>query len=135
MVTALQRAGVVDRLLEAVKNGSGGAVADLFAADAVLDATAGGRRFHRAGRTAITAQFADWYDVTGRFEDLDRRVTAAGEVVTYLLTWERHGVPHGAHQCHVLTLAADGRIACDRFFSGGPWDAAELAAMEEADGV
>lgn len=134
VMTSTTTAPVVDRLLAAIANGSGGAVAPLFRADAVLDATVGGRRFHLRGDAVIAAQYADWFRTPARFEELDRRVTAEGEVVTYLLTWHEDEVPHGAHQCHVLTLGDDGRIATDNFFSGGPWDAAQLAAMQEADG-
>lgn len=124
----------VDRLLAAIADGCGGAVRPLFRADAVLDVTIGGRRFHRIGSAPIAFQYRDWFRVPGRLEELDRRTTAEGEVVTFLLTWQVDGVPHGAHHCHVLTLDDDGRIAIDRYFCGGPWDAAELAAMQEADG-
>lgn len=134
VMTSTTTASVVDRLLAAIADGRGGAVGPLFRADAVLDATVGGRRFHLRGYAAIATQYADWFRAPARFEELDRRVTAEGEVVTYLLTWQEDGVPHGAHQCHVLTLGDDGRIATDNFFSGGPWDAAQLAAMQEADG-
>ena len=124
----------VDRLLAAIGDGQGGTVVPLFRPDDVVDATVSGRRFHLRGNDAIAGQWAEWFRVPARFEELDRRITAQGEVVLYLLTWHEDGVPHGAHQCHVLTLAEDGRIASDRFFSGGPWSAADLAAMQEADG-
>lgn len=125
---------VVDRLLTAIADGRGSAVGPLFRDDAVLDATVDGRRFHLRGSVAIAAQAAEWFGAPARFEELDRRTTAEGEVVTYLLTWQKDGVPHGAHQCHVLTLDDDGRIATDRFFCGGPWNAGQLAAMQESDG-
>jgi hypothetical protein len=134
IMTSTTTTPVVDRLLAAIAEGCGATVGPLFVADAVLDATVGGRRFHLRGHAAIVAQYAEWFRAPGRFEELDRRTTAEGEVVTYLLTWHEGGVPHGAHQCHVLTLGDDGRIAGDNFFSGGPWDAGELAAMQEADG-
>ena len=56
-----------------------------------------------------------------------------GEVVTYLLAWNERGVPFAAHHCHVLRLDPHGRIASDRFFCGGRWDAARLAEMAAAD--
>ena len=135
MTATTQTAPVVDRLLAAIAGGFGDTVGPLFGDDAVLDATLAGRRFHRSGRGPIAAQYAEWFCVPGRLEELDRRTTAEGEVVTYLLTWLEDGVPHGAHQCHVLTLGGDGRIASDRFFCGGPWNAGQLAAMQEADGA
>lgn len=127
-------ATAVDKLLEAIEAGAGGTVADLYAADAVLDATVPGWRFHEQGGNAIAHQYAHWFADPGRFEELERRPTAEGEVVTYLLAWEEHGVPHAAHHCHVLTVDRDtGRIVHDRVFCGGRWNATALAAMAEAD--
>lgn len=57
---------------------------------------------------------------------------AGGEVVCYLLTWVERDVPHAAHHCHVFRFSPDGRIAADRFFCGGRWDAGLLAEMGEA---
>lgn len=133
-MTEVTTTSVVDRLLAAIADGCGSTVTPLFRADAVLDATVDDRRFHLRGSDAIAAQAAQWFRAPARYEELDRRTTAEGEVVTYLLTWQEDGVPHGAHQCHVLTFADDGRIASDRFFCGGPWNAGQLAAMQEADG-
>ncbi|HEX7168716.1 MAG TPA: nuclear transport factor 2 family protein [Acidimicrobiales bacterium] len=123
----------VDGLLAAIAGGGGETVEGLFVADAVLDATVAGGRRHIRGPAAIAAQYGEWFRIPARFEELDRRGTRDGEVVTYLLTWEERGVPHGAHHCHVLTLADDGRIARERFFCGGPWSATELAAMQDED--
>lgn len=134
MTTTMTTSSSIDRLLAAIAGGGGGTVADLFATDAVLDATVARGRCHVRGSAAIAAQYAEWFRFPARFEELDRSPTADGEVVTYLLTWQEHGVPHGAHHCHVVTLAEDGRIARERFFCGGPWSASELAAMQEEDG-
>lgn len=124
----------VDRLLAAVEAGVGGTVGDLYAATAELDATVPGWRFHRQGGEAVADQYGRWFAHPGRFEELDRRPTTEGEVVTYLLAWEEDGVPHAAHHCHVLTLdPGSGCIVLDRFFCGGRWNAAALAAMAEAD--
>lgn len=123
----------IDDLLAAIASGCGMAASDLYSEDAVLDATVPGWRFSVRGNRAIGYQYAEWYAVPGRFDELDRRTTPGGEVVTYLLTWAERGVPHAAHHCHVLTLADDGRILRDVFFCGGRWDAALLARMDEAD--
>ena len=127
------RPGTVDRLLELIADGRGAAVAELCAEGAVLDATVPGWRFHCRGPQAIAEQYARWFANPGRFEELDRQVVHDGEVVTYLVASEEGGVPFAAHHCHRITLDADGRITGDRFFCGGRWDAALLAAMEEAD--
>jgi hypothetical protein len=79
-------------------------------------------------------QYAEWFADAGEFTELDRRPIAGGEVVTYFLTWEEHGVPHGAHHSHTLEVdAATGLITHDRVFCGGRWPADRLAQMAEAE--
>lgn len=125
-------ATAVDSLLAAIESGAGDTVADLYTDDALFDATVPDWRFTLRGGHAIAAQYSEWYADPGHFEELDRVPVPTGEVVTYLLTWEENGVPHAAHQCHLLTLdAATGRIAADVAFCGGRWDAARLASMAE----
>ncbi|HUS62735.1 MAG TPA: nuclear transport factor 2 family protein [Acidimicrobiales bacterium] len=123
----------IDALLAAIVGGTGGSVAELYAPDAVVDATVPEWRFHVRGNRAIASQMANWFATAGSFDELDRRLTAEGEVVTYFLSWLEGGVPHAARHCHVLTLGADGRITNEQFFCGGRWNATLLAAMEEAD--
>jgi hypothetical protein len=121
----------VDLLLEAIAAGRGAAVADLYADDAILDATVPGWRFRARGGEAIAAQYAGWFADAAQFEELDRQPVPDGEVVTYLLTWMERGVRHAAHHCHLLALDAAGLITADKVFCGGRWDAALLARMEE----
>jgi hypothetical protein len=124
----------VDKLLAAISSGTGSAVGDLYADDAVLDATVPGWRFSRRGGSAIAAEYAGWYADPGRFEELDRVEVPDGEIVTFLLAWEERGVPHAAHQCHQLGIdPSTGRISSDRAFCGGRWDATLLASMEAAE--
>ena len=124
-------ATAVDLLLDAIAAGEG-VPEDLFAADATLDATVPGWRFavHGAGR--LSAQYSGWFADPATFEELERLPVDGGEVVTYLLSWSERGVPHAAHHCHTFRLDAAGRIASDRFFCGGRWDAGLLARMAEA---
>ena len=123
---------IVDRFLDAVSAGCG-VPAELFEADAVLDATVPGWRFAARGADAVARQYSDCFAAAGVFEELDRLVVDGGEVVCYLLTWLERGIPHAAHHCHVLRFAADGRINRDRFFCGGRWDAGLLAQMAAAN--
>ena len=123
---------IVDSFLDAVSAGCG-VPAELFAADAVLDATVPGWRFAARGADAVARQYSDWFAASGVFEELDRLDVGGGEVVCYLLTWLERGIPHAAHHCHVLRFAADGRINRDRFFCGGRWDAGLLAEMAAAN--
>jgi len=123
----------IDRLLQAITDGRGDSVAGLYSADAQLDATVPGWRFRCRGGDAIAAEYASWFADAGQFEELERTSIAGGEVVTYLLTWVEHGVPHAAHHCHQLLLDASGLITFDRVFCGGRWDAGLLARMDEAE--
>ena len=121
----------VDRLLEAASDGDG-VPADLFTADAVLDATVPGWRFEVRGAAAVARQYSGWFHVQAALEELERLPVDGGEVVTYLQTWVERGVPQAAHHCHVLRFGAAGLIAADRFFCGGRWDAGLLAEMAAA---
>jgi hypothetical protein len=128
---AASRHPVVDRFLASVQAGE--LVADLYTLDATLDATVPGWRFHRRGAAAVRAEYAGWFAAPGTFEELDRIPVADGEIITYLLTWEEHGVPHAAHHSHRIVVdPATGRIAADRVFCGGRWNAELLASMAEA---
>jgi hypothetical protein len=122
---------LVDRFLSAVERGEPSRLEALYAPTATLDATVPGWRFEVSGPAAIVAQYAGWFTHPGRLEELRRRATADGEVVTYVLGWEEGGVPHAAHHCHVLTVD-DGRIVHEQVWCGGRWPAALLAEMEAA---
>jgi hypothetical protein len=121
-----------DRLLDAIRT-PGRSVGDVYAEDAVFDATVPGWRFTLRGSTPIGYQYAEWFAATGTFEELERHPTPTGEVIEYTLSWEEGGVPHAAHHVHVLTVdpAAD-RITSDHFFCGGQWPAPLLAQIEAA---
>jgi hypothetical protein len=131
--SASSRSGpsAVDRFLNAVTDGSGIPV-EVYAPDAALDATVPNWRLHRYGPEAIAAEYSSWFGHPGRFEELVRRPTAEGEVVSYLLTWVEEGVPHAAHHCHLLTFDPEDRILSDTVFCGGRWPADLLAQMAEA---
>ena len=119
----------ISQFLAALAAGGAVDLGDLYAADAVLDATVPNWRFTAHGPDAIAAQYAAWSTRQGCFEELASSEFPGGAVVTYLLTWEVAGVPHAAHRCHVLRLDSEGRIALDMVWCGGRWDAALLAEM------
>ncbi len=121
----------VDLFLDAIAAG-GGVPGGLFSPDAVLDATVPGWRFAVRGMDAVARQYSDWFADPAIFEELDRFPVVGREVVSYLLSWVERGVPHAAHHCHLLRFDREGRIAGDRFFCGGRWDARLLAEMAAA---
>ena len=131
MTTLTTGARTVERFLEAVGAGAGVPV-ELLSPDVVLDATVPGWRFTASGTAAVARQYGRWFADPSAFEELERLPVEGGEVVTYLLTWVERGVPHAAHHRHVLRFDEDGRIAQDRFFCGGRWDAGLLADMAAA---
>ncbi len=120
----------VDRFLNTVTD-TRISSADAFADEAVLDATVPGWRFEVHGRAHIEAQLGAWYADPGEFETLRRTPIEGGELVEFTLTWTEHGVPHAAHQAHILHVEGD-RIVHDTAFCGGRWPASLLAQMEEA---
>lgn len=132
-MTATPPLAPVDRFLQAIVTASI-PTTDAWTDDARLDATVPNWRFDARGADAIRSTYETWFADPGRFEELRRLPTSEGMVVEYLLSWEADGVPHAAHHVHLLTLADDGRIAEDRVFCGGRWDAALLAEMEAAGG-
>ncbi len=80
----------------------------MYAPQATLDATVPNWRLTCRGPAAIADEYGRWFAHPGRFDELARHRIDGGEVVTYLLTWFEHGVPHAAHHCHVLHLDDDG---------------------------
>jgi hypothetical protein len=121
----------VDAFLDAVRAGRG-IPTELYAPDAVLDATVPNWRFGVTGPEAIAAEYARWFADEGATEELDRFPISDGEIVRYLLTWRQQGVPHAAHHTHIITVGTDGRITTDVVFCGGRWDASLLAQMAES---
>jgi len=132
-MTTTQTATPVDRFLQGIVT-AGIPTTDAWTDDARLDATVPNWRFTARGADAIRSTYEGWFADPGRFEELRQLPTPGGMVVEYVLSWEAEGVPHAAHHVHLLTLADDGRIAEDRVFCGGRWDAALLGEMAAADG-
>jgi hypothetical protein len=132
MTTTPTTVTTTDRLLEAFAAGAG-VPTELYAEDAVLDATVPMWRFPMRGPAAIAAKFGVWFAHPGRFEELDRHVVDGGEVINYTFTFVADGIPHAARHCHVLRFDDEGRIVRDTFFCGGQWDATLLARMAEED--
>lgn len=121
----------VDRFLEAVTTATIDSCA-AWSEDAVLDATVPNWRMKMRGPTQIRAEFAKWYADPGRFEEFSRvKIAPDTELVRFLLTWTEHGVPHAAHQAHVIRLSED-QIADHVVYCGGRWPAGLLARMAEA---
>lgn len=123
--------GPVDRFLEAVRTASTD-TCDAWSDDVLLDATVPNWRFHARGVDALRGTYRGWFADPGEFAELRRHRVPEGEVVTYLLTWREHGVPHTAHHQHLLEVDGD-VIVADTVFCGGRWPASLMAEMELAD--
>jgi hypothetical protein len=118
---------IVD-LLDAIASG-GGVPQRIFAGGAVVDATVPNWRFEKHGPEAIARELSRWFAHPATLEDLQRRRTVDGEVVSYVVEWEEHGAPFAAHHCHVITLGSDRTIVRDHVWCGGRWGADRLAEM------
>jgi hypothetical protein len=122
----------VDRLLAEISAGAG-ITTTAWTEDARLDATVPHWRFELEGAEAVATQLSGWYDAPTTIESAVRRPIPGGEAVELDLSWVEGGVPHAAHQVHLITVDGD-RISRDTVFCGGRWPAALLAEMEAARG-
>jgi hypothetical protein len=120
----------IDLLLAEIAEGTGIST-DAWSDDSALDATVPHWRFERSGAEAIAAELSDWYDAPMAIDSAVRRQIPGGEAVELDLSWIQDGVPHAAHELHLITVDGD-RISRDTVFSGGRWSAALLAEMEAA---
>jgi hypothetical protein len=120
----------VDRFLAELSSGAG-ITTGAWAESATLDATVPHWRFECAGADAVAAELSRWYAAPTRIESVVRRPIPGGEAVELDLAWVEDGVPHAAHQVHLMTVDGD-RISRDTVFCGGRWPADLLAEMEAA---
>jgi hypothetical protein len=120
----------VDRFLAELGAGLG-ITTEAWTDDARLDATVPHWRFECDGAEAVAAELSRWYDAPTVIESVVRRPIPGGEAVELDLTWVEDGIPHAAHQVHLLTVDGD-RMSRDTVFCGGRWPAALLAEMEAA---
>jgi hypothetical protein len=126
---------VIDRFTAAIEGATIPDASDVFADDAVLDATVPNWRFAVRGRVGVSEELAAWYADPGQFESLTRTDLPDGAtLVQFVLTWEEHGEPHMCHQAHLIEHQ-DGRITHDTVWCGGRWDSALMAQMAEANAV
>jgi hypothetical protein len=123
----LEENGPVERYLAAIE-AAAMTDCDALSPEMTLDATVPNWRFQIQGSTAVKAELARWYAGAGTFEELKRTPLPTGELVEFTLRWEEGGVPHAAHQAHVLEVT-DGRITRDQVWCGGRWSATLLAEM------
>jgi hypothetical protein len=123
----------VDRLLELIAAGRGGDTGQLYATDAVLDATVPTWRFKKCGGPAIAAVWSGWFAEPGTFEELDRSPIPGGEVIRYLVAGVDDGTPFAAHHCHIVTVDEHtGLIVRQHTWCGGRWYPDRLQEMAEA---
>ena len=128
-MTTTTTATAVDRFLDGVR--AGRLPDDLYAPDAVLDATVPGWRFQAQGAVAIQAEYQGWFFVPSKLIALERHAFDGGEVVRYLQQAEVDGTPYLVHHAHLLKVEQD-RIVADTVFCGGRWGPEAVAQMGAA---
>jgi hypothetical protein len=124
--------GPVDKYLDAI-TGASIAQCDSFRSDVELDATVPNWRFVAQGDAAVRTELSGWLADPGEFEELTRTPLPSGELITFTLRWEEGGVPHAAHQAHVVGVET-GVITRIQAWCGGRWSGSELAAITKASG-
>jgi hypothetical protein len=123
----------VDQFL--VDLGSGAGIdPSVWSTDARLDATVPHWRFERVGADSVAAELSGWYSRPTTIDSVRRRPLPNGEAVELDLSWVEDGVPHAAHQVHLLEVD-DGHIIADTVYCGGRWPADLLAEMEASRAV
>jgi hypothetical protein len=120
----------IDLFLAEITEGAGIST-DNWTPDARLDATVPDWRFELAGAEAVATQLSGWYDAPTTIDREVRRELPGGEAIELELSWVEDGIPHAAHQLHLITVDRD-RISRDTVFCGGRWPASLLAEMEAA---
>jgi hypothetical protein len=118
----------VTTFLAAVTAGTG-VPADLYSADATLDATVPMWRFEVHGPAAVAAELSGWYHDAGTLTEVQHTPVPHGETLRFTLEWLEDGQPWAAHQVHFLATAG-GRITRHEAWCGGRWPAALLAEIE-----
>ena len=104
---------------------------DVYADDAILDATVPNWRFQAVGPQAIRAEYAKWFSDPATFVALERIPVPDGELVIYEHEWVQDGVRHRGHHAHRFVVRA-GKIASDTVWCGGRWSEPLLNDMAAA---
>jgi len=104
---------------------------DVYAEDAVLDATVPNWRLKAVGPQAIKAEYAKWFSDPATFVALERIPVPDGELVIYEHEWMQDGVRHRGHHAHHFVVR-HGRIASDSVWCGGKWPEPLLNRMAAA---
>lgn len=107
--------------------------ADVYAEEAVLDATVPNWRTRVEGAQAIKAEYAKWFSAPATFVALERIPVPGGELVIYEHEFVEDGVRHRGHHAHHLVVR-DGKIAADTVWCGGKWPEPLLGEMAAAAG-
>jgi hypothetical protein len=118
----------ITRFLTATTDGTG-VPPELYAPDAVLDATVPMWRFEAHGPTAIATQLSRWFADPGELTEVERSPLPHGESVRFTLEWTEDGEPWAVRQVHFLETSGD-RIIRQEAWCGGRWPAARLAEIE-----
>lgn len=127
-MTTTATLGVTDRFLAAVEAGQ--LTSDLYASDALLDATVPGWRLQAQGADAVVEQYRGWFTGTCRLHLAERHPLPEGELIRYVLT-DLEPECITTHHLHLLTIVDD-KIARDVVFCGGRWGPELVAQMGAA---
>lgn len=127
-MTTTATLAVVDRFLAAVETGR--LSSDLYAPDALLDATVPGWRFQVRGPDAIVEEYRGWFTGPCRLHTIERQALPDGALIRYVQSDLDPG-DITTHHLHLLTIVED-QITRDVVFCGGRWGPDLVAKMGAA---
>lgn len=128
-MTTTTSASTVQRFLASVV--SGRLPLDLYAPDAVLDATVPGWRFQAHGPDAIVEEYSRWFTGPCRLHTIEQHALPDGALVRYVQDYDLGPASITTHHMHRLTIV-DERITRDVVFCGGRWGQEVVAQMGAA---
>lgn len=118
---------VVERLRRCLETANWGALADVYAPDALLDANVPEWRFQRKGLDDIVAQYRDWYPQPVRITEWSETATDFGAVLEQAEQAADADTGDEAYSrsVHLFHVAGD-RITRHVLYCTGTWDRATV---------
>lgn len=129
-MTPLSGQRLVERFTSSVERGDSDQLPELYTADAVFDAHVPNWRFQVQGPAAIAEQLKGWFQLPGRFHELQTHATVGGDLLVRFAWCEQEDTEEAITSREMqLWRLAGGQIAEQVVFCAGRWDAHLVSQM------